>query len=181
MTMHYLLTLPYLAFFALLLPRKKNFFYPLLFILAIFLNLPLFEDLSINDFTFSFIGNLSFVFLAFCTIILLETTRDKNYFLISQKGLFFLISINFLFFLTFLNIIPINLYYQDQHITLIIACCITIIAYFFDRILAILYLLTLFVYTIRLFDSNNILDYFFDLPSILVALIMLFYSKIRKK
>lgn len=181
MIMHYLITLPYLALFAMFLPKNKRLQYPIFFIVALGLNLPLFQGLSLNDITFSFVGNLSFVLLAFCSLILLESTQNKKHQLITLKGLSLIILMNFLFFLTFLNIIPINLYYQSPKLTLIIALLITLGAYFIDKVLAIIYLLALFAYTIKLFDSPNILDYYFDLPSLIIAIITFIYLILKRK
>lgn len=197
MIAHYLLSIPILTIACLLLSLtkvKKRVYYVLCIVLLIILNIPLYNALlattkraswhfaafdtplynalNLNDLAFGFIGNLSFFSLVFCTLLLLEILQfgKKKIFFISSKGYVYVALSSLFFFLCFLNVIPLNLYYLPQDISLILACVFILCAFFFDKILALIYLFCLFAYTLRLFDLNNIFDYLFDIPSFLVAL-----------
>ncbi|CBG39636.1 hypothetical protein [Helicobacter mustelae] len=182
--MHSLFTLPILAGVASLPISGRITQIFLLFLIGIFCNLPLFFGwhLSINDILFSFLGPLSFTTLGFCVILLLEKTQNKKHVLISLRGYVFLLIANLVFFLCYLDIIPLPLYYWPPYFALVFVCAFTLVAYFFDRVLALLYLLSLLACAIKLFPSYQILDYFFDPLSLLFAFLkIIFYKKKTKK
>lgn len=190
MLSHYLLTLPYatLALLILSLTRApKGAYYLTLLAVAILANLPLYYPLtlalSLNDLTFSLTSKLSFFSLIFCALLVLELLqfRQRRRFFITPRGYLFVALTSLVFFLSFLGILPLDLYYLPQASALGLTCALILCAYFFDKILALIYLLCLFAYTLRLFDTLSIFDYFFDAPSFIIALFAYGASKFKGK
>lgn len=188
MIMHYLLTLPYITITLLLLSytKAKQFaYYFSILLIGILCNIPFYHHLSLNDLTYSITSNLSFFTLILCSLLCLEILqfKKKKIFFISYKGYLYIASVNLLFYLCFLNVIPIDIYYTTHTYSLLIASSIILLSFFFDRIVALVYLFCLFAYNLKLFEVNNIFDYLFDVPILIatfIALCIKSFEKIKK-
>lgn len=185
MIMHYLLTLPYITITLLLLSytRAKQFaYYFCILFIGILCNIPFYHHLSLNDLTYSITSNLSFFTLILCALLCLEILqfKKKKIFFISYKGYFYIAFANLFFYLCFLNVIPLNIYYTNHTYTILIASSIIFISFFFDKIVALVYLFCLFAYNLGLFEVNNIFDYFFDVPILITTLIALCIKSFQK-
>ena len=179
---HYLLTLPILALLCLIF-SKKSLLYPLMIVMVFVLNLPfLSEGLSLVDFLYSFVNRLSFFSLLLCFIVILQTffSQKPLYLFLSMKAYAFIFITHLIFFILFLQLIPIDLYYQQPKIHLLVLFPMIIISYFFDKILAYLYLICFFAYIIKIFDRINIFDYYFDALGLVIAFVA-FILTFRKR
>lgn len=185
MMMHYLLTIPYLTLVFLILTyfKAKTSTYSFsIIIVALICNIPFYNTLSLNDLTYSVVGNLSLFSLIFYSLICLETFhfKRKEIFLVSKRGFAYIVFIYLFFYLCFLNIIPLNIYYLDEKNALLIGCGIILFSFFFDRILGIIYLICLFAYTLKIFECNNIFDYLFDGVFFIISILILIFKLLRK-
>lgn len=142
----------------------KDYKYKLVVILffLIFFNIKLFFNftLSINDFLLSFLGNMSL----FTLLNLIILTFYKYFY--SKKEIFFIFLINMFFFFTFLNLIPLNIYYQNTFNSIIIINTLICFTYFISKKIAILYLFCFIFFAF--YPREIVFNFFFDINSLII-------------
>lgn len=171
--MHFLLTLPILSLLCLVLPKKGGWLkYSILVAVVILCNLPIFNHLSLCDLVFSLTSGFSLFGLIVCALFLMQNLSSKSIAFIGIQGCLFYILVGVCVLCSFLDFLPFELYYLDPRLTVILIFIVIVVAYFFDFILASLLVLSLFGYALALFDYSNAWDYLFDLPSLVVFVIL---------
>ncbi len=177
--MHFLITIPLLAFLCLFLPYKYK--KTIMIIFAILCNIPFFNHLSLCDIIFSFSSDFSLFSLIIFTLFIMQNLSKRKISFINTKGILFYLICSLCIFLSFLGLIPIELYYLDARYSIMIAFSIIILMYFLDFILASILALSLLGYGLSLFNYSNVLDYLFDAPSLVIFTILLIKAKINGK
>ncbi|MDO7252604.1 hypothetical protein [Helicobacter cappadocius] len=178
----YVFSLAYMAFLGYFghrakVSKKINFI--LMILGAIVVNIPI-NNLSINILTYSYTGRMSVFLFTFCIMTIFENLKTHQNNLISLRGFVFIFLFGLILYLSALNLIPINLYYQSSIFIIITCCLITIVAYYIDKILGIIYLLCLFAYSLNTMDSKNLFDYFIDVPTWILSIISIIIYFIKK-
>lgn len=159
--MHALYTLLYLAMFVIFVKKysiKSNI---AMFFIIILTNINIYNELSINDFTYSIFSNISIISLYLLMLIIFKQTRCIDF-----KSSLFVFCINLIFLLAYLNIISVDIYSNFNVIALMIVC---LIAYFINKNLALVCLLALFL---SMFEINKF-NLFFDILSLFISFIFI--------
>lgn len=159
--MHALYTLLYLAIFTIFVKKYsiKSIF--TMFFIIILTNINIYNELSINDFTYSIFSNISIISLYLLMLIIFKQTSFIDF-----KSSLFVFCINFIFLLAYLNIISVDIYSNFNVIALMIIC---LIAYFINKNLAFVYLLALFL-SIFVINKFNL---FFDILSLVISFVFI--------
>lgn len=179
---YYIFSLAYMAIFGYFghkakISKKINFI--LMLLTAIVVNIPI-KGLSINIFTYSYLGGMSAFLFALSLVMVFENLKTHQNNLLNIKGFIFIFVFGLILYLSTLNIIPVDIYYQSPAFIIITCCLITILAYYVDKILGILYLLSLFAYSLNIMDSKNLFDYLIDLPVWILSIVCIITYYIKK-
>lgn len=159
--MHALYTLLYLAIFVIFVKKYSIKSIITMFFIIILTNINIYNELSINDFTYSIFSNISIISLYLLMLIIFKQTRCIDF-----KGSLFVFCINLIFLLAYLNIISVDIYSSFNVIALMIVC---LIAYFINKNLALIYLFALFL---SMFVINKF-NLFFDILSLFISFIFI--------
>lgn len=151
----------------------------LMLLTAIVVNIPI-KGFSINIFTYSYLGGMSAFLFALSLVTIFENLKTHQNNLLNIKGFIFIFIFGLILYLSTLNLIPIDIYYQSPTFIIITCCVITIFAYYIDKILGTLYLLSLFAYSLNIMDSKNLFDYFIDLPVWILSIVCILVYYIKK-
>lgn len=170
---YYIFSLPYMAILGYFghkakISKKMNLI--LMLLTAIVVNIPI-KGFSINIFTYSYLGGMSAFLFTLSLVMIFENLKIHQNNLLNIKGFIFIFVFGLILYLSTLNLIPINIYYQSPAFIIIACCVIAILAYYIDKILSTLYLLSLFAYSLNIMDSKNLFDYFIDLPVWILSII----------
>ncbi|PAF54081.1 hypothetical protein BKH42_02390 [Helicobacter sp. 13S00482-2] len=179
---HYVFSLAYMAllgYFGHKAKVSKRINLTLIILGGIVVNIPI-KNLSINILSYSYVGEMSVFLFTFCIVMIFENFKTHQSNLLSFKGFVFIFIFGFILYLSAFNIIPVNLYYQSPIFIIITCCLIAILGYFIDKILGIIYLLSLFAYSLNVMDSKNLFDYFIDVPTWFLSIIYIFTYVTRK-
>lgn len=179
---YYIFSLAYMAilgYFGYKAKISKKINLILMLLTAIVVNIPI-KGFSINIFTYSYLGGMSAFLFTLSLVMVFENLKTHQNNLLNIKGFIFIFVFGLILYLSTLNLIPIDLYYQPPIFIIIICCLITIFAYYIDKILGILYLLSLFAYSLNIMDSKNLFDYFIDVPVWILSIVCIVTYCIKK-
>ncbi|PAF43750.1 hypothetical protein [Helicobacter sp. 11S03491-1] len=178
----YVFSIAYMAIFGYFghlakISRPTNI--ALMILAGIVVNIPI-KNLSINILTYSFVGEMSVFLFTLSLVIIFENLKTHRINLLNLKAFIFIFFFGLIVYLSVLNLIPLNIYYQNPYFIIIICCLICILGYFIHKILGIIYLICLLSYGLQIMDSKNLFDYFIDAPTWILSIICILILSLKR-